>query len=245
MANSYAAHTFSIDTSTNVAGLTALKGSASDDGDSIAVTGAAVLSIDAALVCASLTGAYAIVTGALTVDPSTSVGYGSVAAVQAYVLALVFTATSHPSIADVQAMLVEQAALMDLRLAGAGYATPVTSTAASALLASIAVRFVAAGVIERLALGKAPDAGKAESAATWRREAEAIMAGITSGTMPLAGVLMTGLGAANGGAGISTGSQTAFPTAARDRFIEAHGGPSEDPYPGGSSGSTRLLDDTL
>ena len=70
MANAYGSDTFTIDTSTNVAGLTALKGSPSDTGDTIVVTGAAVLSVDAPLACASIIGAYTIVVGELRVAPS-------------------------------------------------------------------------------------------------------------------------------------------------------------------------------
>lgn len=168
--------------------------------------------------------------------------YGTVAGVQAYVLALVFTETTKPSTVDVENMLVEQSAIMDMRLAGAGYAVPVAAAAPVALLASVAVRFVAAGVIERLSLAKSPDAAKAESAATWRREAEAAMEGITSGRMPLAGATMSGRSATTGGAGIATGSETAFPHSNRDAFIRAHGAETANPNGTGTS-CTRLTDD--
>jgi len=168
--------------------------------------------------------------------------YGTVAAVQAYVLALVFTATSKPSTTDVTNMLVEQSAIMDVRLAGAGYTAPVTTAAPVSLLASIAVRFVAAGVIERLVLGKSPDAAKVESAATWRREAEALMTGIVAGTMPLAGAAKSGTAVTKSGAGISTGSESAFPHENRDAFIRAHGSENANPY-GSGVGSTSLTDD--
>jgi hypothetical protein len=66
MANSYAARTFTIDTSTNVAGLTLLKGAACDARDSIVVA-AGSLTVEAALACASITGSYTITTGTLAV----------------------------------------------------------------------------------------------------------------------------------------------------------------------------------
>lgn len=73
MANTYTAltHAFVLDTSTNVAGLTALKGSASSAADTIVVTSPAVLDVDAPLACASITGAYTVATGVLTVTPAT------------------------------------------------------------------------------------------------------------------------------------------------------------------------------
>lgn len=155
--------------------------------------------------------------------PLASDSYGSVAAVQGYVLALRFGATTNPSLADVATMLAEQTAIIDARLASGGYVVPVADAGARSLLDSIAVRFVAAGVIERLVLGKSPDAAKVESAATWRREAEALLAGIVDGTTPLAGAAKSGSSARSGGAGIATGRESAFPHSNRDAFIRAHG----------------------
>jgi hypothetical protein len=60
MSNTYAAHTFTLDTSTNVAGLTALKGSACDIEDAIVVNSPAVLTIDDTLIYGSLTGNYTV-----------------------------------------------------------------------------------------------------------------------------------------------------------------------------------------
>lgn len=242
MANSYANDAFTIDTSTNVAGLTALKGSASDSADTITVTGAAVLTVDAPLVCESITGAYTVLTGSVAITPAAADMYGSIAGVQAYVLAMAFTSTSKPSTADVTNMLIEQSASMNVRLAGSGYTVPVTDAAAVRLLESIAVRFVAAGVIERLVLGKSPDAAKVESAATWRREAEAIMTGIVAGTIPLTGAVKSGTATAKCGAGIHTGSESAFPHENRDAFILAHGAQTANPY--GDIGATTYTDDS-
>lgn len=64
MANSYGANTFVIDTDVNVAGLTALKGSAPTTADNILVVGTATLTIDASLDCKQLAAGYGALNGA-------------------------------------------------------------------------------------------------------------------------------------------------------------------------------------
>ena len=76
MANAYNAHAFAIDTSTNVAGLTALKGSPCETADSITIAGTGVvLTVESDLVCESITGAVHVESGVtLTVDPAATLG---------------------------------------------------------------------------------------------------------------------------------------------------------------------------
>lgn len=64
MANTYSANTFTITESTNVAGLTALKGSAPAVTDNILVTGAATLTVEQSLTCRQLTAGFGAIDGA-------------------------------------------------------------------------------------------------------------------------------------------------------------------------------------
>lgn len=70
MANSYLDRIFTVDTSTDIDGLTGLKGSAPDHRDQVVIVAAAQLIVNADLVCKSITGVFVIDDAAtLTVNP--------------------------------------------------------------------------------------------------------------------------------------------------------------------------------
>jgi len=157
--------------------------------------------------------------------PSTQSTYGSVAGVQGYIVVSQFTETSKPfTINDVATMLQSQSTRLDMKLAAAGYTTPVTTPAtAKGVLDEIVELQVAATIIERIVMGRQPDAAKVESAATWRREAKETLDGILSGQTPLPGSTAATNGAAASTAGIITTGTSAFPRSISDD-LASHGG---------------------
>lgn len=145
--------------------------------------------------------------------------YGTVAGVQRYIHALTFTSTSKPSLTDVEDMLTTRSTALDMRLRSGGYTLPVADADGLAVLASVCELQVAASIIERLVLGRTPDAAKVESAATWRREAAEMLDGLLSGVASMPGGDDRSGGAV---AGISTGDSEAFPRSDTEDFIAAY-----------------------
>lgn len=145
--------------------------------------------------------------------------YGTVAGVQSYIHALTFTTSSKPTLAEVADMLATRSLALDMRIRAGGYTVPVVDADGLAVLASIAELQVAASVIERLVMGRTPDAAKVESAATWRKEAEELLKGLIDGSASMPG----GDDRTGGGvAGFSSGDSEAFPREDTDAFIDAH-----------------------
>lgn len=158
-------------------------------------------------------------------DPVAVSTYGSIAGVQEYIVVSQFTETSKPFTAnDVAKMLQARSTRLDMKLAAAGYTTPVTTPdEAKGVLDEIVELQVAATIIERIVLGREPNANKVESAATWRREAQETLGGILSGQTPLPGST-AGTNRSNAStAGIITTGTSAFPRSMSDDMA-SHGG---------------------
>jgi hypothetical protein len=136
--------------------------------------------------------------------------YGSVVGVTRYVKRLTvngaFTATSSPSVADVEAFLDEQSAVLNGWLARAGYSVPVTNATGARVLARYA-NIGAAGLVE---LTQAASGYGAEGEDTrenrFLAEFKAAEAYINSGALAGLGVPQTTAGL--GLAGLSVGGRT-------------------------------------
>lgn len=150
--------------------------------------------------------------------------YGTLAGVQAFLKPTITLSASSPvTSTDVTDALDALSASLDVRLGAAGYATPVTGAEALNVLDSCADRLVAADALERLIIGRNPEAGRVKVAEVWRKQAEDVLALIFSGAATLPGATRLSTYAIADTPAVSSAASK-FPTANTDEFVDAHGG---------------------
>lgn len=152
--------------------------------------------------------------------------YGNTAGVQNYIRGITtLTDTSRPSIGDVDEELASESAVIDMHLAAAGYAVPVTAAASLAILNGCANLLVSATVYEQVAAGRDPNV--LDKAQMWRDRADKTLQAVYSGDAVLPDAERATGTAAAGNVSSSVPSVTcaapAFPVENTAEFASAHG----------------------
>ena len=163
--------------------------------------------------------------------PVVAGAYGSLAGVQAYLApTITLTTSTKVTTTDVTDALATLATTLDMRLAAAGYLTPVMAADALVILDMCANLLVAADALERLMVSRDPTTEKVSVAEVWRKQAEEILALIFEGTVRLTGAARATSGGVRDTPGVSS-TASAFPIANTTDFVDSWG----DTFSGGGS----------
>lgn len=109
----------------------------------------------------------------------------------------VSTTEATPTLYDVWTELVAESAVIDARLRADGFTVPVIEDDAVRLLDRATELFASANILERLIIGRSPDAAKVETAQVWRRKGESIIDALVSGQASTSATSGTGAGVSN------------------------------------------------
>ena len=156
--------------------------------------------------------------------------YGTVVGVQQFYLTLItFSATSDPITAkQVQDIIISNSARVNMKLAAAGYTTPVTGAypAAVKIVDDIVEHYVAAEVYRRFNAMQEARGGALSQADAWKADADDMLMTITSGAYSLSDVPKSGSDAGSSAGASNSREYAGISSASTNAFIEAHRPPN-------------------